>query len=479
MSRFTSELYARLPVWAQHRAFSAYGLYWHWLRFGPGFKSDVEQFTQRERFSADDWRAWQDEQLRKLLQTAATKVDYYRRTWSNQQKASALAGRLDELPLLEKTAIRNEPEAFLRQDMRPFPRLVFHTSGTTGTPIASIWTVRELRNSIALREVRSVRWAGASFKLPRATFSGRMIEPDSDSKGPYYRFNAIEQQVYFSAFHLRPETAPLYVKALEKHKIQWMTGYSFSFYLLATYILNQGLQVSPLKAVITTSEKLTSEMRSVMERAYGCRVYEEYSTVENAVFASECESGRLHVSPEAGRLEILLRDGEACEPGEVGEVVATCLSRTYQPFIRYRLGDLACWDEAACPCGRSMPVLKEVSGRIEDAVIGADGRQMVRFHGVFVEQPNVREGQIIQETLTRIRVKVVATKGFSSVDSQDIAQRVKQRLGGQTEVIVESVESIPRTKTGKFRAVISLIDRKAIEQTGVFKPTPATVTNGR
>ncbi|MDQ2921293.1 MAG: hypothetical protein M3R52_06760 [Acidobacteriota bacterium] len=468
MSRFPSQLYARLPVWAQHRAISAYGCYWHWLRFGPGYRSYVEQFTQRERFSSDEWKTWQESQLRRLLQTAATKVDYYRRTWSNQQKSSALAGRLEELPLLEKMAVRNEPEAFLRQDMRPFPRLVFHTSGTSGTPIASIWTVQELRNSIALREVRSVRWAGSSFKLPRATFSGRMIEPDPESKGPYYRFNAIEHQVYFSAFHLRPDTAPLYVKALEKHNVQWMTGYSFSFYLLATYILNLGLQVSPLKAVITTSEKLTPEMRSVMERAYGCRVYEEYSTVENAVFASECESGRLHVSPEAGKLEILRPDGQACEPGEVGEVVATCLSRTYQPFIRYRLGDMACWDQGPCPCGRVMPVLKEVTGRIEDAIIGSDGRQMVRFHGVFVEQPNVMEGQIIQETLTRIRVKVVTTKGFNSLDRQDIAQRVKQRLGGQVEVMVEVVESISRTKTGKFRAVISLLDRKAIEQAGAL-----------
>ncbi|GJQ22200.1 MAG: hypothetical protein HBSIN02_25550 [Bacteroidia bacterium] len=129
-----------------------------------------------------------------------------------------------------------------------------------------------------------------------------------------------------------------------------------------------------LKSIITTSEKLTPEMRKVMEKAYGCKIYEEYSTVENALFASECEDGRLHVSPDVSIVEILRPDGSACLPGEVGEVVTTVLSRKYQPLIRFRLGDLAAWDDEPCTCGRQMPVIREVVGRIEDVVVGPDGR---------------------------------------------------------------------------------------------------------
>jgi phenylacetate-CoA ligase len=238
-----------------------------------------------------------------------------------------------------------------------------------------------------------------------------------------------------------------------------MTGYSFSYYTLARFIIEQQLEVPPLKAVITTSEKLTRDMRTVMEQAYRCRVYEEYSTVENVLFASECEAGGLHVSPDAGVVEILRSDGTPCPPGEVGEVVATCLMRDYQPLIRFRLGDMAEWADRACACGRAMPLLLEVTGRIEDAVVGPDGREMVRFHGIFVEQPNVREGQIIQEELRRIRVKVVTANGFGEADTQDIVRRVQQRLGAQVEVIVEPVSDIPRTKAGKFQAVVSLLPR--------------------
>lgn len=176
--------------------------------------------------------------------------------------------------------------------------------------------------------------------------------------------------------------------------------------------------------------------------------------VENVLLATECEHRRLHVSPDVGAVEILRPDGSRCEPGEAGEVVATGLMRTYQLLIRYRLGDLAAWDPDPCPCKRFMPVVREVVGRIEDAVITPEGREMVRF-GIFADQPNVLEGQIVQETLTRIRIRVVPTDRFGPNDVAQIVARVKRRLGPQVEVAVETVSHIPRTSTGKFQAVIS------------------------
>ncbi|NLC14635.1 MAG: phenylacetate--CoA ligase family protein, partial [Chloroflexi bacterium] len=249
-----------------------------------------------------------------------------------------------------------------------------------------------------------------------------------------------------------------YVEALWKYKTVWLTGYAVSFYLLACYILEQQIEVPPLKAVITTSEKLTNQMRTVMEKAYRCKVYEEYSTVESALFASECEHGKLHVSPDVGIVEILRPDGTECEPDEVGEVVATCLFRSYQPLIRFRLGDLAAWDPEPCPCGRQMPVIKEVVGRVEDVVTGPDGRQLVRFHGIFTDQPNIIEGQIIQETLTDFVVRLVPTEHYCETDENDVRQRMLNRLGDKVTVKIEKVSSIPRSSSGKFKAVISKVN---------------------
>jgi len=457
MGKFDS-LYKQLPVPAQHLAVSLYGIYWQNIRLGGKFPQLKNDYLVRSQYTPEQWDRYQAEQLKKCLHSAVDGVPYYRDCWTASQKRAAYNVDLQGLPILEKEEVRKHPYRFLNQKLKIKSKLVFETSGSTGTPISTIWNVNELRESMAVREVRSAEWAGVSFRLPRATFSGRMVEPDPNSKGPFYRYNAAEEQVYFSAFHLRSDTAQLYVDALRRHKVQWLTGYAVSFYLLARFILERSISVPPIKAIITTSEKVTSDMRVVMEMAYGCRVYEEYSSVENVLFASECEYGRLHVSPDVGIVEILRPDGSRCDPGEVGEVVATSLFRQYQPFIRYRLGDLAAWDPEPCPCHRSMPVLKEVVGRIEDVLIGPDGRQMVRFHGIFIQQPNILEGQIVQLAYDKILVKVVTTSDFSRLDVDEVIRRVQQRMGSDVSVTVQPVSEIPRTKSGKFKAVVSLVN---------------------
>lgn len=451
------KIYSRLPRLGQDFAATAFGGYRHWLRFGRGYEEFLSGYREREFWPSEALAAYQQQRLQALLSAAADHVPYYRDIWSFEEKAAARSGSLFELPLLSKDPIRATPNRFARQNQRPSPRFTFNTSGSSGMPISTFWTSYEVRESRALREARSANWAGTSFREGRATFSGRMVVTDPHSKGPYHRFNRVENQVYFSAFHLSKRTAPQYVDALHKHRILWLTGYAVSYYLLARHILDLDLNVPPLKAVVTTSEKVTPEMRTVMEEAYKCRVFEEYSTVENAVFASECEHGRLHVSSDSGVVEILRPDGSPCAPGEAGEVVTTSFVRQYQPFIRYRLGDLAEWDELPCPCGRNFPVIREVLGRMEDVIVGPDGRQMVRFHGVFVGIPAIVEGQIVQESLDRICVKIVPAAGYGDAERHEISARIQQRLG-KVQVEVEEVASIPRTKAGKFKAVVSLLN---------------------
>ena len=170
MGRFDS-IYARLPVFAQHGAVSTYGLYWRWLRFGYGYNHYVKEYLDREQFNLDEWQIWQRNRLQDLLRQAAQSVPYYRQTWSQSEVKAANEGRLQDLPLLDKDPIRSDPNAFCREDMKPWTSFVFPTSGSTGTPIASIWTIQEIRNSLALREARSAGWAGGRQR-PRRKANG-------------------------------------------------------------------------------------------------------------------------------------------------------------------------------------------------------------------------------------------------------------------------------------------------------------------
>jgi phenylacetate-CoA ligase len=218
---------------------------------------------------------------------------------------------------------------------------------------------------------------------------------------------------------------------------------------------DQGLQAPALKAVITTSEKITPEMRAVVESVFQTRVYEEYGTVEELFYVCENEYGQKLINPDHGLLEVVDARFNPVGAGEDGEVLATGFVRASQPMIRYRIGDSAILSDEQPRCGRQMPVLQEVLGRVEDTIYAPDGRRMLRFHGIFVDQPHVQEGQIVQEKLDLIRVRVVPKAGFSPADEQEITARVQQRLTRQMRVIVETVAVIERNKAGKFRAVVS------------------------
>ncbi|MGZ4695704.1 MAG: phenylacetate--CoA ligase family protein, partial [Acidimicrobiales bacterium] len=410
--------------------------------------------------------AWQERALRPLLSAAADRVPHYRDSWDAGARAGARRGELGAVPLLGKEPLRADPSRFLDPARAPSPalgpvdgavgrQLVFPTSGSSGTPVRTIWTAAELRASMAVREVRSAGWAGVSFRDPRATFSGRIVVPDPDSTGPFHRWNAVERQAYLSTFHLRAENAQAYAEAFRRHGLVWGTGYAQSFARLGRHLLDQGADPPRLRAVIATSEKLSDGDRRTIEEAFSCVVREEYSSIENAVLATECERGSLHVSPDVGVVEILRPDGTAAGPGEVGEVVATGFLRRRQPLIRYRIGDLAAWADEPCACGRAMPVLAEVVGRVEDVLIGPDGRRVTRFHGVFYEIPGLVEAQVVQRTNRRFTVRVVVTDRFDEGGAAVIVGRMIDRLGSAAEVDVEPVDAITRTAAGKFRAVVS------------------------
>jgi phenylacetate-CoA ligase len=455
-------IYLRMPAWAQHVAVTAYGAYWKRLRFGQHYYAAVAEFSERDRFSRAQWQDWQDRTLADLLTNAAENVPYYREHWTPQQKLAARAGRLEELPVLSKDPVRRNVRAFVETSAKKFKEFTFFTSGSTGTPIASIFTLPEIQASMAVREVRSAGWASVSFKMPRATFSGRLVVSPDQFGSSLHRYNFVERQVYFSAFHLNPETTATYLRALEQHKVVWGTGYAVSWYLLAMYALKQNLRVPQLQAVITTAEKVTVQMREVIERAFSCRVFEEYSTVDNIIFASECESGRLHVSPDVGMIEILKQDGSRCQPGEVGEVVATAIMRRHHGLIRYRLGDYAKWATGDCPCGRGMPVIEEIMGRTMDVLVTPDGRHVWHLEKIFNNLPNIVQAQVIQEAKDRVRIRVVPDVGFGKVESEELLRRASARLGPQVRIEIDEVDAIPRTKAGKYRMVVALESDPAI-----------------
>lgn len=461
-------LYPYAPVWAQNVGISLYGLKYRWERLGDDFDQQVEGFRLRESWSKDRLASYVAAQLEATLLRAFDQVPYYRKCWQREGITRMELARLKpetmaRLPIVRKTDLRLDPESFVAEDTRTSKRLLrYYSSGSTGTPLTAIYTTSAHRRFIAAREVRSFGWAGASIKNPRSMLGGRMVIARGDEPPPYYRYNWAERQVYFSAYHISPHTVSNYVEGFNRYRPRLLTGYAYSHYSLARMMLEKGetLDYEPTAAVLS-SEKLSHTMKKTIAAAFRTRAYEEYGAVENCVLATECELGSLHVNLDYGIIEIVDERGEPVPPGIEGRVLCTGFLNDAQFFVRYEIGDCAIWSTESCGCGRNQfPVLKEIVGRLEDAVVGPDGREMVRFHGIFIDLPHVIEGQVIQEELDLLRVRVVVTDGFGTADESTIRSRFVDRLG-RIRVIVERVGEIERTERGKFRAVISRFATKS------------------
>ena len=454
------KLYSLMPVFIQNAMISAFGFSWQKRRFGGIFSQALEGFKAREGYSIKQWTQYQTVELRKLLAHAFETVPFYNSLYKKHgYKRTDLENfeleDLSKLPVLKKHDLRKYGKSLLLSAKREKRGQFFLSSGSTGTPTSILFSNKMHQRWSAAFEARIRNWAGLTRFDSRGMIGGRRVVPDGVGDGPFYRYNFFEKQVYFSAYHISPRTAQDYAYALTKYKPDYMTGYAVSNYLLARIFYEKGIEVPALKAVITSSEKLTKEMRQLFQEVYRCKTYDSYSGVEACGLISENEHGQLLVSPDVGIMEILREDGSTCQPGETGEVFSTGLLNYDQPLIRYRIGDsLKIATDQHTLCGRKMLVVDEIIGRTEDVITGPDGRKMVRFHGIFINLPNVMEGQIIQHTLQDYELKVVCNNPLTMEEQNALIARMTYQLGPANFKIIE-VKEIPRTKNGKFKAVIS------------------------
>lgn len=463
MASKLEKIYKFLPVWVQNLGVSAYGYTWQKRRFGGVFDEELKKFKERENYSYQQWHNYQTQQLRKILVHAFETVPFYHEKYSkagftaNDLKNFELSD-LSKLPYLEKDELRQFGKTTLMSSKKLPDGNYYASSGSTGTPTSIYFSKNMHQKWSAGFEARIRHWAGVNRKNSRGMIGGRRVLPEGQGKPPYYRYNFIERQVYFSAYHISKNTATQYLKGMQKYGIDYMTGYAAANFILARFLEEQNLSY-PLKAVITSSEKLTQEMRDTFAKVYDCKTYDSYSGVEACGLVSECEEGSLHISPDMGIFEFIDAEGNPAKYGEMAEVVSTGILNYDQPLIRYRIGDMMKTSESICGCGRNMPVIEEIVGRVEDTVVGIDGREMVRFHGIFIDIPNITEGQIIQHTYSEFEINVGAPNGLTQNDKELVVKRMKSQLG-EVKVQINELESIPRTANGKFKAVVSKVKKK-------------------
>lgn len=458
MNNTLLRLYHRSPAWLRSAAASARGYQLRAWRYGAGTERLIEEALAREQWSAPQWQEWQSARLAYVLDRAATTVPYYRELWRARRRRGDLSSweHLENWPVLEKETLREHSRAFVADNCDRRRMFRDHTSGTTGKSL-DLWLTRStVRHWYALCEARWRLWHGVSRHDRWAILGGQLVTPAARRRPPFWVWNAGLGQLYMSSYHLAPDLVPHYVDALRRHRVKYLLGYTSALYVLGQAVLAAGRRDLQMSVVITNAEPLYTHQREVIAEAFRCPVRETYGMAEIVAAAGECPAGQLHLWPDAGIVEVLAEgQPSAAAHGASGELICTGLVNADMPLIRYRVGDRATFADAKlrCGCGRTLPPLASIDGRTQDTLYTADGRSVGCIDTVYGSDLPLREAQIIQETLGRVRVRYVPAPGWTPASGRTLVAGMRARMG-EVEVVLEKVSEVPRAANGKFRPVI-------------------------
>ena len=453
------KIYHHLPYPLRTLAASARGYYLKWWRYGPQTERLVEEASERETWSAKQWKDWQEERLAYILDRAAGKVPYYQDYWRKRRQNGDHASWdiVENWPILKKVEVRQNPQAFIAEDCDVRRLFHEHTSGSTGTPV-QLWFSRQVLHSwFALFEARWRRWHGVSRKDRWAMIGGQQVAPFEQITPPFWVWNAGLNQLYMSALHIRPDFLSYYLEAIQQYAISYLYGYSSGLYWLAIQAIEDHIRI-PVRVVITDAEPLFEWQREAIHKAFDCPVRETYGQAEMVSAAGECEQGNLHLWPDGGYSELLDEYDHPAQPGKPGRLIGTSLLNEDMPLVRYETSDMAILSDpkTVCVCGRTLPLVEKIMGRMDDFIITPDGRRVLLADIIFSPSMHLYEAQIIQESLDQFTIKVVPTEDWSDTDEEKICSAIRRRVG-DVEVTVELVPAIDRTWAGKFKVMVSKI----------------------
>ena len=210
-----------------------------------------------------------------------------------------------------------------------------------------------------------------------------------------------------------------------------------------------------LRMISCTSDPCSNGMKEKIEEAWGARVIRQYGMTEVGAMAISCmrknPDEKYHVLVDRYIPEVINpKTGELCEDGELGELVATTISREATPLLRYRTGDLVIVNKEACKCGLNTPTfdficratyVMEINGkkivpdRIENIIFREEGVGI--FYKIIIENIN-REDVINLEIETLKSAPVNDPKSLI----KSLEMKLENDLGVKTHVKLVKPESI-------------------------------------
>jgi len=370
--------------------------------------------------------------------------------------------QVTQLPVVTKDDIRNHGAAMLSRDHPVATLAADKTGGSTGRPL-HFHRTWDRSWSRAAAAIRHDRWAGWEIGRKAAYVWGHRGDlAGGHALRKQLRRKYLERRIILDTSSLTRERFAEFRRTLLAYRPCVYIAYANAVYLYARFLEETGGDYHRPEAIITSAEVLDPDRRAVIERVFGCRVFDRYGSRETGVIASECDAhDGLHVCAE-NRLVEMVRGGRPAAVGEKGRVLVTDLENPAMPFIRYEIGDVAApMAPGTCACGRGLPKLEVAAGRVTDFLVTPDGgiisgASLTIY--LIANAPGVAQAQLVQDDPARVLIRVVPGEGYGEATLAFFREQMPRFFGPRVSWDVEEVGEIPCEASGKYRFSISSID---------------------
>ncbi|MCS6866627.1 MAG: phenylacetate--CoA ligase family protein [Gemmataceae bacterium] len=390
--------------------------------------------------------------VQKQLWHAWNTVPYYRSAWTKAGVHPSDVRDLADLsafPVLTKADIRRHHRDLLSAAYDRANCRRKTTSGSTGVPL-TIYCDEAAIHWKAACTIRSDQWSGYRLGQRVAKVWGNPEYRHFGLKG-WLRNYFFDRAIYLDTLQLTEQRITAFAHAIRRHRPGLLFGHAHSLYLLACALRKSRLLDIRPNGIIATAMILHDWQRRVIEEVFSCPVTNRYGCEEVSLIACECEEHNgLHINADSLYTEVT----------NDGRLLLTDFSNRAMPLIRYQVGDVVVPSARRCPCGRGLPLLERIEGRDADYVVTPRG-QLVS--GISLTEnfanliPGTAQVQIIQESLTQFRIRLVADDGFNEASRAKVAELVQRTLGEGVDHEVELVDAIPQEASGKYRFCISKV----------------------
>lgn len=445
------KLYDNSPIFIQNIMVSASGYLRNRTRYGKVYYEYREFLEKFDKFTLNEKLKFQEEEFIEFINYAYENSSFYKELYRDIDIHSIKKmSDIKKLPIVDKEMIRaniNQVNTIERKGA-----VEGHTGGTTGKSLVVLMTPEDMMKRMAMLDHFKSRVGFEHLKMKRATFNGKHIVPPNQRKRVFWRYNSACKQMIYSSFHLTEENMKFYVESLNEFQPDAIDGFFMSMCDVAGYIERHNIKLTfkPV-AIFPTSETLTPTGRELLERVFGCKVYDQYASSEGAPFVTECQEQVLHVELASGVFEHFEDNSD--------EVLVTSFTTHGTPLIRYRIGDSMKFDQSinTCECGMESPLVEEIQGRRLDFLYTSDGAKINggNVANLFKNMPNALiKAQIIQKSMNKITILLEVDKDMYKPDyDQLLIDEFIHKFGGETEVCIKHVDEIPREKSGKYRMI--------------------------